>query len=122
MTGKLYDKWFKLLSVNGVTISDAQKLVHELEEAKGFNLGLSENELLGKKIIWMTEELGELVHAYKHNDKVKLAEEAIDIFFFVASMLAILDVDGSKIFMKKLEKNWQREPVISRREFHFDRG
>lgn len=121
MTGKLYNKWFRDLNERGVTISEAQKLVHELEEAKGFNLGLVENELLAKKIIWMTEELGELVHAFKHNDKAKLAEEAIDIFFFVVSMLAILDVDGSKIFMNKLEKNWNREPVNRGGEFHFDR-
>jgi NTP pyrophosphatase (non-canonical NTP hydrolase) len=115
MKGTLYQQWSKRLSERGVTISEAQQLVHELEDAKGFHHELE------KKILWMTEELGELVHAYKHNDKVKLAEEAIDVFFFVVSILAILDVDGDGEFLAKLEKNWNREPVNSNGEFHFDR-
>jgi NTP pyrophosphatase (non-canonical NTP hydrolase) len=97
------------------TIKEVQALVHGLEESKNFG------HELHQKILWMTEELGELVHAYKHNDKEKLAEEAVDVLFFVASILSILDADGDEAFMKKLERNRAREPVVRRGEFHFDK-
>jgi NTP pyrophosphatase (non-canonical NTP hydrolase) len=98
-----------------MNIKEVQQNVKALEEAKGFGHRLED------KILWLTEELGELVHAYKHNDKEKLAEEAVDVLFFVASILSILDVDGDELFVKKLEKNWRRTPVVKSREFHFDK-
>jgi NTP pyrophosphatase (non-canonical NTP hydrolase) len=105
----------------GVTIREVQRMVRELEEVKGFNKGYDRNTLLGRKIIWMVEEVGELVHAYKHNDEAKMAEEAIDVLFFVAGILNIIGVDGTMVFLDKLAKNHQREPVNSKNEFHFDK-
>jgi NTP pyrophosphatase (non-canonical NTP hydrolase) len=97
------------------TIKEIQELVHGLEESKNFG-----HELY-HKILWMTEELGELVHAYKHNDREKIVEECIDVLFFVGSILAIMGADGDEVFMKKLEKNRAREAVVREGEFHFDK-
>lgn len=96
------------------TIKEAQILVRNLEREKGFSNAISD------KIIWMTEELGELCHAYKHNDREKMAEEAVDVFFFVVSILEKLDVDGDKIFDMKLKKNKDRVAVSDGQEQHFD--
>lgn len=96
------------------TIKEAQILVRNLEKEKGFSHSISD------KIIWMAEELGELCHAYKHNDNEKMAEEAVDVFFFVASILEKLDVDGDKIFEEKLKQNQERIAVAKGQEQHFD--
>ncbi|MFC1755678.1 MazG nucleotide pyrophosphohydrolase domain-containing protein, partial [Thermoproteota archaeon] len=96
------------------TIKEAQIMVRNLEREKGFSNAISD------KIIWMTEELGELCHAYKHNDREKMAEEAVDVFFFVASILEKLDVDGDKIFEMKLKKNKNRIAISNGQEQHFD--
>lgn len=96
------------------TIKEAQKMVHNLENEKGFSHAISD------KIIWMAEELGELCHAYKHNDWERMAEEAVDVFFFVASILDKLGADGDQIFEEKLRRNQGRMAVANRREQHFD--
>jgi NTP pyrophosphatase (non-canonical NTP hydrolase) len=96
------------------TIKEAQQIVRNLEREKGFSNQISD------KIIWMAEELGELCHAFKHSDKEKMAEEAVDIFFFVASILEKLDVDGDQIFEEKLNHNRSRVAVANGQEQHFD--
>ena len=96
------------------TIKDAQKMVKELEDEKGFSNAISD------KLIWMAEELGELCHAYKNFDRERMAEEAVDIFFFVASILEKLGVDGDEIFVKKLKYNKGRVAVANEKEQHFD--
>ncbi len=96
------------------TIKIAQNMVHELEKEKGFSNAISD------KIIWMAEELGELCHAYKHNNREKMAEEAIDVFFFVASILQKLNIDGDEIFEAKYRRNKGRSAVTKEQEQHFD--
>lgn len=105
----------------GVTIREAQSMVRQLEDDKGFNKGYDLETLLGRKINWMVEEIGELVHAYKHNDRAKMAEEAIDVFFFVASILNLVGADGTMVFLDKMARNYDRVPVNKKGEFHFDR-
>jgi NTP pyrophosphatase (non-canonical NTP hydrolase) len=96
------------------TIKEAQKMVEELEYEKGFSHAIPD------KIIWLAEEFGELCHAYKHNDREKMAEEAVDIFFFVASILEKLGADGDRIFEEKLRRNKSRAAVSNGSEQHFD--
>ncbi len=96
------------------TIKEAQKAVQDLEREKGFSNAIQD------KIIWMGEEYGELCHAYKHNDREKMAEEAVDVFFFVASVLEKLNVDGDKIFEEKLRRNHSRVAISKGQEQHFD--
>jgi len=109
--------WNKKLGAGfgDVTIKEAQRLVHELEKQKGFGHRLED------KMIWMTEEFGEVAHAFKHKNHIAMAEELIDMFFFIASMLAILKADGDVIFLTKLSRNNKRSPVVKKGEFHFDR-
>ena len=73
------------------------------------------------KLLWMGEEYGELIHAFKHNNKKKMAEEAVDVIFFAVSILSILDVNGAKLFHEKLIKNLKRKGVRTKNEFHFDK-
>ncbi|MCL4435982.1 MAG: hypothetical protein M1503_02200 [Thaumarchaeota archaeon] len=96
------------------TIKEAQEAVRNLEREKGFSDAISD------KLIWMGEEYGELCHAYKHNDREKMAEEAVDVFFFVASVLEKLNVDGDKIFEEKLHRNHSRLAISKGQEQHFD--
>jgi NTP pyrophosphatase (non-canonical NTP hydrolase) len=96
------------------SIKEAQDMVRYLEQEKGFSKNISD------KIIWLAEELGELCHAYKHNNKNKMAEEAIDIFFFVVSILDKLGVNGDDLFIKKYNTNLGRIAVSTGSEQHFD--
>jgi NTP pyrophosphatase (non-canonical NTP hydrolase) len=100
---------------DGITFGEAQRLVKELEVAKGFGSDIRQ------KIIWLVEEFGEFAHAYKHNDKPKMIEELIDMEFFILSILNIVGANSDVVFLRKLEKNWKRTPVNKNGEFHFDR-
>jgi len=96
------------------TIKEAQLMVHDLEYEKGFSHEISD------KIIWMGEEYGELCQAYKHNDRERMAEEAVDVIFFAASILEKLGVDGDRIFEDKIQRNKARVAVSTLSEQHFD--
>ena len=112
-----YKAWNRKLGdgFSGVTIKEAQRLVHELEKRKGFGHRLED------KMIWMIEEFGEVAHAFKHKDYPKMSVELIDMLFFMLSMLAILKADGDKVFLDKLARNDKRNPVVAKGEFHFDK-
>ena len=97
-------------------LQNLQDYVHDLEECKGFGHKIED------KLLWMMEEVGELVHSFKHNEKDKIAEEAIDVIFFAVSILSILGVNGSILFHEKLIKNLKRVPVKTENEFHFDKS
>lgn len=96
------------------SIKEAQLLVDRLEREKGFSLDIRD------KILWLVEEVGELSQAFKHNDKARMAEEAIDVLFFIVSILEKLNVNGDEIFMKKYQRNLSRVAVSSEVEQHFD--
>ncbi|MFA5126961.1 MAG: hypothetical protein WC465_03115 [Patescibacteria group bacterium] len=74
-------------------------------------------EDVGKEIILLTEELGELAKAYKHSNK-KIAKEidnkeeildAIgDITVYCLGLFAMLDVDSSKILESIVSNNETR--------------
>lgn len=89
-------------------------MVDRLEREKGFSLDIKD------KILWLMEEVGELCHAFKHNDRGRMAEEAIDILFFTTSILEKLGVDGDTLFMEKYRRNLERTAVASESEQHFD--
>lgn len=97
------------------SINEAQKLVTQLALDKGFSTRLED------KLIWMVEEVGELMHAYKHGDMREVAEEAVDVFFFVAAILEIIGADGDSVFEEKLRRNYERTPVSEGEVQHFDK-
>ena len=100
--------------MRNLKIKDCQKMIFNLEESKGFGHRIQD------KILWIGEEYGELIHAFKHNDKKAMIEETTDIFFFIGSLWENLGVDGEKEFIRKMKKNMKRKPVHDDKEMHFD--
>ncbi len=87
-----------------LTIKQLQKRILENKVKKGFN-----TIDLSKEFLFLTEELGEAVKAYRKDDKDELAEEIIDIVIYCLSILEMLDKDGYQELMKKIKKNEKRE-------------
>ena len=87
-----------------LTIKQIQKRIFANKIKKGFN-----TTDLGKEILLLTEELGEVVKAYRKDNKDELAEEIIDVIIYCLSMLEMIDRDGYEEIMKKIEKNEKRE-------------
>ena len=88
------------------TMKEITNRVNDLENIKGFGHRLED------KILWMGQEYGELIRAFKKGDEAGIAEEAIDVLFFVASILNILGQDGDKLFIDKWKVNMRRLPEL----------
>jgi len=86
-----------------LTIKEIQKRIWENKIKKGFN-----TTDFSKEFLYLTEELGEAVRAYRKDNKDELAEEIIDLVIYCLGMLEMLDKDGYEEIIKKLEKNEKR--------------
>lgn len=84
-----------------------QQRIFQNKVKKGFNIKSVEIELL-----YITEELGEAVRAYRRAGKEDLAEEIVDIIIYCLGLLAILKVDAEKAIVKKVEKNEGRNYIM----------
>ncbi len=88
-----------------------EEMKHEIENlvlTKGF---YNKMEDIPKKLLFAFIELGEASDAWKKGDsEEKIAEELIDVIFYVldASRLACPHVNMDAMFKKKLEKNLER--------------
>ncbi len=88
-----------------------EEMKHEIENlvlTKGF---YNKIEDIPKKLLFAFIELGEASDAWKKGDsEEKIAEELIDVIFYVldASRLACPHVNMDLMFKKKLEKNLER--------------
>jgi NTP pyrophosphatase (non-canonical NTP hydrolase) len=86
-----------------------KKEIEKLVLEKGF---YNEPEDVPKKLLFAFIELGEASDAWKKGKgHGVIAEELIDVIFYVldASRLACPTVDMDQMFLRKLEKNKQRE-------------
>jgi NTP pyrophosphatase (non-canonical NTP hydrolase) len=82
--------------------------IENLVVAKGF---YNKPEDIPKKLIFAFIELGEASDAWKKGEpEERIAEELIDVIFYVldASHLACPSVNMDYMFLKKLEKNFNR--------------
>lgn len=84
-------------------ISKIQKRIFENKVKQGFNTKKIEPELL-----YLTEELGEAVAAYRRDKIKEFIDEIVDVIIYGLGLLAILKVDASKEILKKLKINEKR--------------
>ena len=95
-----------------VDLSKLQKEIYQNKLNKGFN-----TTDIGKEIILMTEELGELARAYKNSDKknagkISNKKEIIDsigdLMVYCLGLCEMIGVDSSKILEKIVKNNKKR--------------
>jgi len=81
-------------------IKNLQREVYNNKKNKGFNISD-----IGKEIVLMTEELGELAKAYKNKNKRKQVDAVIDLMIYCLGLLEILKVNGDKELKKAIANN-----------------
>ena len=89
-------------------LEEMKKEIESLVVEKGF---YNTPEDIPKKLLFAFIELGEAGDAWKKGEnEEKIAEELIDVIFYVldASRLACPSVNMDEMFKKKLEKNRSR--------------
>ena len=86
-----------------LTLKQIQKRIWDNKLKKGFNTTDP-----GKDLLYLAEELGEAVKAYRKDDKDELAEEVVDLIIYSLGLLQMLGRDGYEEIMKKNEKNEKR--------------
>ncbi|MBU1204352.1 MAG: hypothetical protein KKA61_02680 [Nanoarchaeota archaeon] len=93
-------------------LSKLQKEIYQNKLDKGFNV-----IDIGKEIILMTEELGELARAYKNSDKKPAREishkdemiDAItDLMVYCLGLCEMLGVNSKEVLEKVVENNKKR--------------
>lgn len=87
-----------------LTIKELQKRIFDNKIKKGFN-----TTDISKEFLYLTEELGEAVKAYRKDNKDELAEEIVDLIIYSLGLLEMLEKDGYEEIIKKIEKNEKRE-------------
>jgi len=87
-----------------LTLREIQKRIWDNKVKKGFN-----TTDISKEFLYLTEELGEAVRAYRKDSKDDLAEEIVDLIIYSLGLLEMLDKDEYEEIMKKIEKNEKRE-------------
>ena len=95
-----------------MALQDIQKEIFKNKLARGFN-----TTDVGKEIILMTEELGELARAYKHSNKGQASEinnkeeiiDAIgDLMVYCFGLCEMLGINSEDILNKIIENNKNR--------------
>jgi len=87
-----------------LTIKGIQKRIWDNKIKKGFN-----TTDISKEFLYLTEELGEAVRAYRKDNKDELTEEVTDLIIYCLGMMEMLGKDGYKEIIKKIEKNEKRK-------------
>lgn len=96
-----------------LTLREIQKRIWENKKRKGFN-----TTDVSKELLYLTEELGEAVKAYRKEDKEELAEEVVDIIIYSLGLLEMMDKESYDEIVKKIEKNEKREYQPTKGGFH----
>ena len=93
-------------------LNDLQKEIYQNKVDRGFNV-----TDIGKEIILMTEELGELARAYKNSDKKNAREinnkekiiDAIgDLMVYCLGLCEMVGIDSEKVISDVVENNKKR--------------
>lgn len=87
-----------------LTLRQIQKRIWDNKVKKGFN-----TTDVSKEFLYLTEELGEAVKAYRKDNNDELSEEIVDIIIYSLGLLEMLGKDGYEEIVKKIEKNEKRE-------------
>jgi NTP pyrophosphatase (non-canonical NTP hydrolase) len=87
-----------------LTLKEIQKRIWANKVKKGFN-----TKDVSKEFLYLTEELGEAVRAYRKGNQDELAEEVIDLIIYSLGLVTMLKKDAYFELIKKMEKNEKRE-------------
>ncbi|HIH13927.1 MAG: Pyrophosphatase [Candidatus Daviesbacteria bacterium GW2011_GWB1_41_5] len=96
-----------------MALQEIQKEIFKNKLARGFN-----TTDVGKEIILMTEELGELARAYKNSDKRQASEinnreditDAIgDLMIYCIGLCEMLGINSEEVLNKIIENNKNRK-------------
>ncbi len=87
-----------------LTLREIQKRIWDNKVKKNFN-----TTDISKEFLYLTEELGEAVKAYRKDNKDELAEEIVDLIIYSLGLFEMLGKDGYEEIIKKIEKNEKRE-------------
>ncbi len=84
-------------------LQKTQKEVYQNKITRGFNV-----KDIGKEIVLITEELGELAKAFRDNKKEAMIDAVGDIMIYCLGLCEMLGVSSEKIIQKIIEKNKTR--------------
>lgn len=80
-----------------------QKEILMNKQRRGFN-----TTDVGKEIVLMTEELGELAKAFKNKNKDEMADAVGDLMVYCLGLCEILGVDSEELLGRIVENNKSR--------------
>lgn len=81
----------------------AQKEIFENKKRRGFN-----TTDIGKEIILLMEELGELAKAYRDNNEEEIADAVGDIMVYCLGLCEVIGVNSEELLKKTIENNRTR--------------
>jgi NTP pyrophosphatase (non-canonical NTP hydrolase) len=86
-----------------MNLKELQKEIFENKKRRGFN-----TSDVGKEIVLMVEELGELARAVKNQKKEDMADAVGDLMVYCLGLCEILGVDSQHLLDSIVEKNKNR--------------
>lgn len=96
--------YFKKEAMKELSVRKIQNRIWKNKVKKGFN-----TTDVSKEFLYLIEELGEAVRAYRKSNSEDLAEEVVDLIIYSFGLLKMLNKDVCRELIKKIEKNEKRE-------------
>lgn len=87
-----------------INLTEIQKEIFENKRRKGFN-----TTDVGKEIILLTEEMGELAAAYRDKNEGEVRDAIGDMMIYLLGLCEITGTDSEKMITEIAEKNKTRE-------------
>jgi NTP pyrophosphatase (non-canonical NTP hydrolase) len=87
-----------------MNLKELQNEIYDNKKRRGFNVSD-----VGKEVVLMVEELGELARAVKKHDKEDMIDAVGDLMVYCLGLCEILGVDAQEVLEKIVEKNKTRE-------------
>ena len=87
-----------------IDLKQKQMEIFDNKQRRGFN-----TTDIGKEIVLMTEELGELAKAFKNKDKDEMVDATGDLMIYCLGLCEILGTDSEALIHNITEHNKKRE-------------
>lgn len=87
-----------------IDLKQKQKEIFDNKQRRGFN-----TTDVGKEIVLMTEELGELAKAFKNKNKDEMIDAAGDLMVYCLGLCEILETDSETLIHSITENNKMRK-------------
>lgn len=85
-------------------LKELQKEIFENKKRRGFNVSD-----VGKEVVLMVEELGELARAVKNQDREAMTDAVGDLMVYCLGLCEILGIDSQKVIERIVENNRTRK-------------